>query len=114
MSKLKPETTYSTFSELDIRTGTILSAEEFPEARQPAYKLTIDFGALGHKQSSAQITDLYSPEELEGTQIVAVVNFPPKQIGPYLSEVLVLGVDTEEGVILLRPDTTVPDGNKVY
>lgn len=114
LSECKPETSYSSFSTLDIRAGTIITAEKFPEARQPAYKLTIDFGALGHKQSSAQITDLYSTDDLEGMQIIAVVNFPPKQIGPFLSEVLVLGVETDGGVVLLRPDSSVPDGNIIY
>ncbi|MCF7804176.1 MAG: tRNA-binding protein [Candidatus Marinimicrobia bacterium] len=108
------QTTYDTFAKLDIRAGTIISAEEFREARQPAYKLIIDFGELGVKQSSAQITDLYSLEELEGTQIIAVVNFPPKQIGPFISEVLVLGVDTDDGVVLLRPDSAIKNGSVVY
>lgn len=110
----KSDTSFDTFQQLGIRTGTIIAAEEFPEARQPAYKLTIDFGELGTKQSSAQITELYSPEDLENTQIIAIVNFPPKQIGPFLSEVLVLGNETDDGVVLLRPDSPVPNGAVVY
>jgi len=113
-STTKSQTSYSTFTQLDIRAGTIISTEKFPEARQPAYKLTIDFGELGTKQSSAQITDLYTPEDLEDTQIIAIVNFPPKQIGPFISEVLVLGVETDDGIVLLHPEGDVPDGAVVY
>src|SRR5918994_3836768 len=102
------------FAEVDIRVGTVIAVEEFPEARKPAWKLTINFGpAFGVKRSSAQITH-YPPDELEGRQVVAVVNFRPRRIGPFLSEVLVLGaLDDEEDVVLLRPDTDVADGDRV-
>ena len=96
---------YDDFAKLDIRAGTILEAEEFPKARKPAYKLTIDFGPnIGIKKSSAQITSLYSPEELTGRKILAVVNFPPRQIADFMSEVLVLGTYSPEGVVLITPD----------
>ncbi|MDT8413980.1 MAG: tRNA-binding protein [Flavobacteriaceae bacterium] len=102
------------FESLDIRTGTILQAEVFAEARKPAYKLIIDFGLLGIKKSSAQITVHYQPEALIGKQIIAVVNFPVKQIGPFMSECLVLGVyDKDGGVILLTTDKTVQNGQKI-
>lgn len=102
---------WSDFESVIIRVGTILEAQHFPEARRPAFKLIIDFGPLGQKKTSAQITDLYSPERLIGRQIIAVVNFPPKQIGPFMSEVLVLGAHTENGVVLLNPDQKVPNGS---
>lgn len=106
--------TFSDFEQLDIRAGTILEAQEFPEARKPAFKLWIDFGPLGIKKSSAQITKLYSPGELTGKQILAVVNFPPRQIGPFISEVLVLGVYGNDGeIILLQPERKVQNGGKV-
>lgn len=105
--------TFEDFSQLDIRAGTIISVEDFPEARKPAYKLKIDFGEAGIKKSSAQITDLYAKESLLHKQIVAVVNFPPKQIGPFVSECLVLGVYSEKGVVLLRPDNPVANGEQV-
>lgn len=102
------------FEKVDIRTGTIIEAEVFAEARKPAYKLKIDFGALGIKKSSAQITSLYKTNELIGRQIVAVVNFPPKQIGPFISECLVLGVvGHAAGVVLLEPDNPVANGLKI-
>ncbi|MGL5891031.1 MAG: tRNA-binding protein [Bacteroidia bacterium] len=102
------------FEQLDIRTGTIIHAEAFPEARKPAIKLQIDFGELGIKKSSAQLTVSYTPEKLIGTQVAAVVNFPPRQIGSYTSEVLVLGVLGDNGdVILLRPDRAVINGGKI-
>jgi len=102
------------FAEVDIRVGTVTAVEEFPEARKPAWKLTVDFGpSVGVKRSSAQITH-YRPDELEGRQVVAVVNFPPRRIGPFLSEVLVLGaLDDEQGVVLLRPDSRVADGDRI-
>ncbi|HTL81404.1 MAG TPA: tRNA-binding protein [Bacteroidia bacterium] len=106
--------TYSNFQSLDIRAGTIISAEEFPEARKPAYKLKVDFGGIGIKNSSAQITKLYDLNELVGKQVIAVVNFPPRQIGKFISEVLVLGVYGNEGeVILLQPDRKVDNGSKI-
>lgn len=99
---------------LDIRVGTIITAEDFPEARKPAYKLTIDFGPLGTKKSSAQITRLYTKDALIGKQIAAVVNFPPRQIGPFISEVLVLGATSESHpTILLRPERDSVPGDKI-
>ena len=99
-----------------MRVGRIVAADPFPEARKPAYKLTIDFGApLGLKRSSAQLTDRYKPADLIGKLVVAVVNFPPRQIGPSMSDVLTLGVPDNEGaVILLAPDSEVPLGGKVF
>ena|SRR5918999_1695139 len=105
---------WSDFEKVDIRVGVVSEAREFPEARRPAYRLWIDFGPLGIKQSSAQITDRYRVDDFVGRHVVAVVNFPPRQIGPFVSEVLVLGAYTEEGhVILLRPDASVSPGAKV-
>jgi tRNA-binding protein len=107
--------TYSDFEKIDIRVGRIIRVEDFPQARKPAYKLTIDFGPeIGIKRSSAQITN-YSKEELVGKQVVGVVNFPVRQIGPFLSEVLTLGVPDGEGrVILLSPTQEVPLGGKMF
>jgi tRNA-binding protein len=108
------EITWDDFSKVEIRTGTIIDAVDFAKAKKPAYQLKIDFGALGIKQSSAQITHHYKKEELLGKQVVAVVNFPPKQIANFFSECLVLGVyDTNNQVILLQPDKTVADGQLV-
>ena len=108
--------TYQDFENVDIRVGTIVSVEEFPEARKSAYKLTIDFGPeIGLRKSSAQITKHYAKEDLVGTQVVGVVNFPPKQIGPYISEVLTLGLPDENGdVVLLSPTKDVPKGGKMF
>jgi len=105
---------WNDFEKVEIRTGTILKTEDFPEARKPAWKLTIDFGAFGIKRSSAQITDLYSKEQLIGKQIVAVVNFPPKQIGPFVSECLILGAIGENGeVTLLQTERFVGNGLRI-
>lgn len=105
---------FEDFMNLDIRVGTIVQAEEFEKARRPAYKLLIDFGEeIGIKKSSAQITELYRCEDLIGKQILAVVNFPPKQIADIISEVLVLGVYNERGVILIVPDEKVNNGEKL-
>lgn len=102
------------FEKVEIRTGTILEAVDFPNARKPAYQLIIDFGELGIKRSSAQITHHYTKEELTGKQIVAVVNFPPKQIANFFSECLVLGVyDENKEVILLKPDKQVQNGGRI-
>ncbi|OGY25874.1 MAG: hypothetical protein A2864_00165 [Candidatus Woykebacteria bacterium RIFCSPHIGHO2_01_FULL_39_12] len=107
---------YEDFEKVDIRVGKILKVEEFPEARKPAYKLEIDFGKeIGIKRSSARIVDLYKKEELEGSLVLAVVNFPPKQIGPFISECLTLGVPDEEGrVVLVRSDKDAPLGSKLF
>jgi len=106
---------FANFRSLDIRAGTIVSAEFFAEARRPAYKLRIDFGELGVKQSSAQITELYTAGELVGRQVLAVVNFEPKRIAGFKSECLVLGIDDAEGnVVLLATERTVPNGSRVY
>lgn len=107
---------YSDFEKVDIRVGKIVDVEDFPEARKPAYKLTIDFGEeIGTKKSSAQITKHYTKEQLVGKQVMAVVNFPPKQIGPFISEVLTLGLpDSESGVVLIAPTKDVPLGGKLF
>jgi len=107
--------TWNDFEKVELRAGTITHAEAFPEARKPAWKLTIDFGEeIGIRRSSAQITDHYQPDDLIGKQILAVVNFPPKQIGPFMSQCLVTGCYREDGsVILVSPDTPVPNGAKL-
>jgi tRNA-binding protein len=109
------EAGYDDFLKIDMRVGRVSRVEEFPEARTPAWKIWIDFGPeVGEKRSSAQITN-YAREELEGRLVVAVVNFPPRQIGPFVSEVLVLGAPDEDGrVILLQPDADVPLGERVF
>lgn len=115
--KHRPETiTFDDFARVDIRVGTIVDAKPFPEARKPAIRLWIDFGGdLGVKRSSAQITVHYSPDRLLGRQVCAVVNFPPRQIGPFISEVLTLGMPDENGeVVLVRPDLAIPDGGRLF
>lgn len=106
---------FEDFLAVDMRVGRVLSVEEFPQARRPAWKLTIDFGEeIGVRRSSAQITN-YAREELEGRMVVAVVNFPPRQIGPFMSEVLCLGASDDEGrIILLSPDADVPLGSRIH
>lgn len=110
-----PETDFETFLKVDIRTGTIIEAEVFPEARKPAYKLKIDFGEqIGIKKSSAQITALYTPKSLIGKQVAAVVNFPKRQIGPFMSQVLTLGFhNANDEVVLFSPDSDVPNGARL-
>ena len=105
----------STFFSADIRAGTVVEAAPFPEARKPAIKLVVDFGPeIGRKKSSAQITELYTPDTLVGMRVMAVVNFPPRQIGPFMSEVLVLGFPNSAGAIALaKPDLSVPDGARL-
>jgi tRNA-binding protein len=108
------EISWSDFERVDMRVGTVVRAEPFPEARKPAYKLWIDLGPLGERRSSAQITDRYRPEELVGRQVVCVVNFPPKRIGPFVSEVLVMGAYADDHtVILLQPDQAVERGSRI-
>jgi tRNA-binding protein len=107
---------FNDFERVDIRVGTITDAQPFPQARKPAYRLVIDFGSeIGTKRSSAQLTVHYRPDQLIGRQVCAVVNFPPRQIGPFISEVLTLGMPDEEGaVVLIKPDFKVPDGGKLF
>lgn len=113
------QTTIEVFDALDIRAGRVLACEPFPEARKPSYKLTVDFGPLGVKRSSAQLTHFYTPEDLVGSMVVAVVNFPPRRIAGFLSEVLVLGmpgegVKREGSVVLIRPDREVEPGARLF
>ena len=107
---------FDDFLKVDIRVGTIVEAEPYPEARKPSIKLVIDFGGtIGRKKSSAQITRHYRPEDLPGRQVLAVVNFPPRQIGKFMSEVLTLGIPDAEGeVVLIGPGQSVPDGGRLY
>ena len=105
---------FDDFARLEIRAGTILTAQPFPKARRPAYRLTVDFGPeIGVKKSSAQITEQYRPEELVGMQVLAVVNFPPRQIADFMSEVLVLGTYSEGGVVLITPQRHVRNGDRL-
>lgn len=112
----EPVIAFDDFARVDIRVGTIIAVEPFPEARKPAFKLTIDFGdTIGTKRSSAQITDHYSLETLVGRQVAAVVNFPPRQIGPMMSEVLTLGFPDADGkVVLIAPSEPVPNGGRLF
>ncbi len=107
---------FDDFLKVDIRVGTVVAVEDFPEARKPAFKLRIDFGGtIGEKRSSAQITDHYSPEALVERQVAAVVNFPPRRIGPLLSEVLTLGFpDADGAVVLVGPSETMPNGGRLF
>lgn len=113
---MSTEISFDDFLKVDVRVGRIVEAEEFPEARKPAYKMRIDFGPdIGIKKTSAQITKHYTPETLAGKLVMAVVNFSPRQIGPVMSEVLTLGVPDEDGeVVLLAPDKDVPVGGRLY
>ncbi len=106
--------TFDDFLKLDIRVGTVLSAKTFEKARKPAYQMAVDMGEeIGIKKTSAQITDLYKPEDLIGRQVLAVVNFPPRQIADFMSEILVLGTYSEDGVVLIAPDKKVKNGDKL-
>lgn len=107
---------WSDFEKVELRAGTVMRIEDFPEARKPAYKIWVDFGSeIGTLKSSAQVTNLYSKDELIDTQIIGVINFPPKQIGPFISEFLVTGFQQEDGsVVLARPHSSVPDGSKLF
>lgn len=106
--------TFDDFLKLDIRVGTIVEAKVFQKARKPAYQLKVDLGKeIGIKKSSAQITQIYQPEELVGKQVLAVVNFPPRQIADFMSEILVLGTYSKQGVVLIQPDKTVENGDKL-
>lgn len=113
---MSEQITFDEFLKVDVRVGWIVEVEEFPEARKPAYKMRIDFGPdIGVKRTSAQVTRHYTPETLNGRLVMAVVNFPPRQIGPVRSEVLTLGVPDEDGeVVLIAPDKDVPIGGRLY
>jgi tRNA-binding protein len=115
MNEVKSNINWPDFEKVDIRVGTIIKAENFPEARKPAYKVWVDFGTLGVKKSSAQITKHYSLEELEGKQVVCIVNFAEKQIGPFVSQVLISGfADDNDDVVLTTVDKKVPNGAQLF
>jgi len=116
VNQAAPQISFDDFLAVDVRVGTIVDVQEFPEARKPAFKLTIDFGPeIGRKRSSAQITTHYSPDSLLNRQVAAVVNFPPRQIGPFMSEVLTLGFADDAGeVVLIKPDLAVPNGRRLF
>ena len=115
MEQLRPEITWEDFEKIELRVGTIVDAEDFPQARKPAYKLTIDFGALGVRRSSAQLTAHYRKEDLVGRQVLAVLNFPKKQIANFFSECLTTGLpDANGAVVLISPDRKVPNGSKLF
>jgi tRNA-binding protein len=112
---LEPPTDVETFFRADLRVGTIVRVAPFPEARTPAWKLWIDFGPeLGERASSARLTELYAADDLEGRQVIALVNVPPRQVGPFLSECLVTGVDAGDGVVLATVERPVPNGTRLY
>jgi tRNA-binding protein len=113
---ISPQISFDDFRKVDVRVGTVVEAAPFPEARKPSLRLVIDFGPeIGRRKSSAQITKHYKPEELVGRQVAAVLNFPPRQIGPMMSEVLTLGFPDEEGaVVLIAPTRKVPDGGRLF
>ncbi len=115
-SERSADISFTDFLKVDIRVGTVIDVQAFPEARKPAFKLKIDFGAvIGIKRSSAQITKHYTPDQLIGRQVMAVVNFPPRQIGPFMSEVLTLGFPDDDGeVVLAAVDLKVPDGGRLF
>ncbi len=115
-TSVREPVTFDDFDRVDIRVGTIVDVRPFPEARKPSFQIWVDFGAaFGVKKSSAQITVHYKPDQLIGRQVAAVVNFPPRQIGPFMSEVLCLGFPDKDGnVVLVRPDHKVPDGGKLF
>jgi tRNA-binding protein len=116
VTEVTGDLSFADFQKVDIRVGTIIDAQPYPEARRPAYKLWVDFGAeIGQRKSSAQVTENYQIEDLIGRQVAAVVNFPPKQIGRFMSEVLVLGFPDEKGeVVLIQPSKQIPNGARLY
>ena len=116
MSEMSTPIDFNDFLKVDIRVGTVVRVELFPEARQPAYKLWVDFGAhIGIKKTSAQLTTHYQPDDLTGRQVAAITNFPAKQIGPFMSEILVLGFpDAQGGVVLIGPERAVPNGGRLF
>jgi tRNA-binding protein len=116
VTEVMRDLSFADFQKVDIRVGTIIDAQPYPEARRPAYKLWVDFGAeIGQRKSSAQVTENYQIEDLIGRQVAAVVNFPPKQIGRFMSEILILGFPDEKGeVVLIQPSKQIPNGARLY